>query len=103
MPLQDILSLRSQPGYCSSVAFRIFCDEHPCKRNDLICPFPQGREMQMHCIYPVVEVFPKLSASDHLLQVLVCGAYQTDVYGNRLCVTDSGYASVLKHAEEFCL
>ena len=98
MSFQLCFSFFRKAVHFTTVSSGIFRYEHFRKRSNLVLSFPKGREVQMHCVYPVIKVFTEFSVADHLLEVPVGCTDQAYVDRNGLCVTDAGDCPVLERS-----
>ena len=103
MALQEFCRICGNSADTSSVFLGKLLHEHFCQRKDLVSPFTKGREVELKRIDPIIKILTELSVCDHLLQVLVCCAYEPDVHRYGLVVSDSCDASVLKGTQQLCL
>src|SRR6056297_4040860 len=69
----------------------------------ILTTLPERRNFNRHCIYPIVKILAKPAAGYLMLQILVCCAYQPEVYRYSLVGTNSLNISAVQHPQKLHL
>ena len=101
--LQFVGGLPGEERHFFPVFVRIFLQEMLCQQGNVIPPLPQRRHIYLNGIYPVIEVLPELTLFNHPGKICICGADEPYIQRNLPCPSQSAYAPVLQHCQQFGL
>jgi len=78
-------------------------DELLDQARDILLPLSQRRHENGDDVDPVIEIFAKLPASNHLLQVAISGSQDPDINMDIAHSTDTAKCSSFEHAQQLGL
>src|SRR5208282_1907252 len=80
----ECLQSRRRNGFnVPAHALRMFLDEVAREQRYVSAAFPQRWNIQWEYVQAVIQITPKLTLLDHLLQIPVCGCDDPDVHMDR--------------------
>ncbi len=98
--LHGVQSFARQGKRRASQIYTITTDKCVYQPRNIFRPFSQRRQMNRQNIEPVIQVGPKPSLFDHLLQILICGGDDPDVDRDYLVAPYAHDLPLLQHPQQ---
>src|SRR5579884_2137009 len=73
------------------------------KQGNILQAFPQWRQMDVHYIDPVIEVFPEISRRYFFFEIAIRSKDESDIDSPFLVAADAAKLAILQHVQQLCL